>query len=104
MTDIAALTDEYETWLRARIPVDEDDLATKHAQLGSSPLRFLRGTYYYWLTRMPALVPALVAAPAVPLVGDLHAENFGTWQDKHGVARWGVNDLDELGRVPTRST
>ena len=36
----------------------------------------------------------------MPLIGDLHAENFGTWRDHHGVARWGVNDLDELGRGP----
>jgi hypothetical protein len=100
MTDIVAVTDEYEAWLRTRITVDEADLTAKHSELASTPLRFLRGTYYYWLTRMPVLAPTLTAAPAVPLVGDLHAENFGTWLDSHGVSRWGVNDLDELGRGP----
>jgi hypothetical protein len=36
----------------------------------------------------------------VVAVGDLHAENFGTWRDRTGARRWGVNDLDELAWAP----
>jgi hypothetical protein len=33
-------------------------------------------------------------------VGDLHVENFGTWRDKEGRLVWGVNDFDEVARMP----
>jgi Uncharacterized protein conserved in bacteria (DUF2252) len=98
--DVVAFTDEYETWLGAQIPVLPDDLRAKHEELAGPVLRFLRGTYYLWLRRVADLVPQLLDRPAVPLVGDLHIENFGTWRDRHGVRRWGVNDLDELARGP----
>lgn len=100
MTDIVALTEDYERWLRKAIDVIDADLTLKHTELAANPMRFLRGTYYYWLRRMAGLLPDLTTAPAVALVGDLHAENFGTWTDQQGVARWGVNDLDELAHGP----
>jgi hypothetical protein len=94
--DVVGLTADYEAWLSAAIPMVREDLAVKHDQLASSPMRFLRGTYYLWLVRVAALLPDLVSRPRVVSVGDLHAENFGTWRDRHGARRWGVNDLDEL--------
>lgn len=100
MSTIFTATTKYEAWLHQAMPIVEADLKAKHEELSSSVLRFLRGTYYFWLLRMPALAPALSSAPTVPLVGDLHAENFGTWRDHHGTARWGINDFDELGRGP----
>jgi len=96
--DVVAFTAAYEAWLGAHIPLVPDDLRAKHEELAGPVVRFLRGTYYLWLRRVADLVPELLAAPAVPLVGDLHIENFGTWRDRHGVRRWGVNDLDELTR------
>jgi uncharacterized protein (DUF2252 family) len=33
-------------------------------------------------------------------VGDLHVENFGTWHDTEGRLVWGVNDFDEVARMP----
>jgi hypothetical protein len=98
--DVVGLTVAYETWLSEQIPVVRTDLAVKHEQLASSPLRFLRGTYYLWLCRMPSLLPDLADRPRVVAVGDLHAENFGTWRDHTGARRWGVNDLDELAWAP----
>jgi uncharacterized protein (DUF2252 family) len=85
--DVVGLTVAYETWLSAQIPVVGLDLAVKHEQLASSPLRFLRGTYYLWLCRMPSLLPELADRPRVVAVGDLHAENFGTWRDRTGARR-----------------
>ena len=98
--DVVGLTVAYETWLSEQIPVVRADLAAKHEQLASSPLRFLRGTYYLWLCRLPSLLPDLADRPRVVAVGDLHAENFGTWRDRTGARRWGVNDLDELAWAP----
>lgn len=94
--DVVGFTAGYEDWLAGRIPLVPADLAAKHAEMTGSVLRFLRGTYYLWLRRVADLVPRLLDRPAVPLVGDLHVENFGTWRDRDGVRRWGVNDLDEL--------
>jgi len=95
--DVVAFTRDYETWLGTRIPLVGRDVQAKHAAMSGSVFRFLRGTYYLWLRRVADLVPGLVDRPAVPLVGDLHVENFGTWTDHDGVRRWGVNDFDELG-------
>ena len=33
-------------------------------------------------------------------MGDLHVENFGTWRDVEGRLVWGVNDFDEVYRLP----
>lgn len=96
MSDIQAVTADYESWLAARTPVIAADLQLKHTEMAQSPMRFLRGTYYYWLDRMAGLLPDLLQRRVVPLVGDLHVENFGTWLDRRGVRRWGVNDFDEL--------
>jgi uncharacterized protein (DUF2252 family) len=96
--DVVGFTAGYEAWLGGQMPMVQSDLRAKHAEMAGSVLRFLRGTYYLWLRRMADLLPDLLDRPAVPLVGDLHIENFGTWRDRDGVRRWGVNDLDELGR------
>lgn len=96
--DVVGFTVGYETWLGERISLVPADLAAKHAEMTDSVLRFLRGTYYLWLRRVADLLPWLLDRPTVPLVGDLHVENFGTWRDRDGARRWGVNDLDELAR------
>jgi Uncharacterized protein conserved in bacteria (DUF2252) len=98
--NVEELTGDYEAWLAQQIPVVPEDIEVKHEQLASSPLRFLRGTYYLWLDRMVTLLPKLMNRSRVVAVGDLHAENFGVWRDRHGVHRWGVNDLDELAWAP----
>ena len=94
--DPRAVTAAYERWLGRRIPVVPEDLELKHRMLAADRVRFLRGTYYLWLERVAELVPELMVGPEVPAVGDLHVQNFGTWLDRRGVRRWGVNDLDEV--------
>ena len=84
-------------WAR-QITVVRADLLRKHAELRHDEYRFLRGTYYLWLWRAGLEVPEVFGHASVPLVGDLHVENYGTWRDHELVRRWGVNDLDELAR------
>jgi hypothetical protein len=96
MIDVNSLTAAYEHWLRGQIPVVADDLERKHAVLREHEFSFLRGTYYLWLVRYAEKLPHLIDAPRVRLVGDVHVENYGTWNDHEAVRRWGVNDLDEL--------
>lgn len=94
------LTADYDRWLAGQITVVEADVARKHAEMRTDRRRFLRGSYYLWLTRVVERVPDVLDTARVPLVGDLHVENFGTWRDVRQVRRWGVNDLDELGTGP----
>jgi uncharacterized protein (DUF2252 family) len=98
MSSAAEITDEYEAWLRTQIPVVTADLDSKHVQMRADEFTFFRATYYLWLTRVVDQVPDALAGASVPIVGDLHAENFGTWRDDAGDLRWGVNDMDELSR------
>jgi hypothetical protein len=50
--------------------------------------------------RVAEELPEIHSRPSVPIVGDLHVQNFGTWRDREQVRRWGVNDLDELAHGP----
>lgn len=100
MSTVRELTSDYEHWLGGHIPLDHSELADKHRELTTDRFRFLRGTYYLWLARVLEETPEVLDSARVPLVGDLHVENFGTWRDHRGVRRWGVNDLDELAVGP----
>jgi uncharacterized protein (DUF2252 family) len=44
---------------------------------------FFRATYYRWLQQAPYLAREL-DGPVIAAVGDLHLENFGTWQTSVG--------------------
>ncbi|MDB5413538.1 MAG: hypothetical protein JWR10_1873 [Rubritepida sp.] len=89
-----------EAWMRGLLHVVEPDLAAKHAAMAKSPFAFLRATCFRFAETLPALVPELLRATAVPSVGDAHLENFGTWRDNEGRLIWGVNDLDEAALLP----
>ncbi len=100
---IGEATESYEAWLRRRISVVEEGLDQKHTVMAESPFTFLRATYYRWVSVWPELSAALVDAPRVLAVGDLHTENFGTWRDTDGRLAWGVNDFDEAHPLPYTS-
>jgi hypothetical protein len=97
---IVAATINYERWLHKRIDVVEPDLKLKHEQMSSSLFAFLRATFYRWVPLWLEVCPDLTKAPRVLGVGDLHVENFGTWRDAEGRLVWGVNDFDEVARMP----
>ncbi|HEV3242234.1 MAG TPA: DUF2252 family protein [Methyloceanibacter sp.] len=61
---------------------------------------FLRRTFYRWASLWQETCPHLDKSPRVMAVGDLHVENFGTWRDTEGRLVWGVNDFDEVARMP----
>lgn len=96
MADARALCADYECWLGEHIPVDDRELKRKHEEMAADELRFLRGTYFLWLVRVAEHIPEALRFTGVPLIGDLHVENYGTWRDIDQVRRWGINDLDEL--------
>jgi Uncharacterized protein conserved in bacteria (DUF2252) len=100
-------TSAYIAWLKPRVQPAPffDDQLFKKAKKMDSPFAFLRGTFYRWAALWPQKCPLLAARAqdAVLGVGDLHAENFGVWPDKDGKAVWGVNDFDEVCRLPFTS-
>jgi hypothetical protein len=98
--DIIESSLKYERWMAAHIKIVKPDLAKKHAAMADNPFVFLRGTFYRWCQLWPVTCHRLTDAPAVPCVGDLHIENFGTWRDNEGRLVWGVNDVDEACRMP----
>jgi Ser/Thr protein kinase RdoA (MazF antagonist) len=100
VTPIVTATIDYEDWLRRQVDVLEADLHLKHRQMASSLFIFLRATFYRWGPLWRETCPDLVETPRVLAVGDLHVENFGTWRDKEGRLVWGVNDFDEVARMP----
>jgi Uncharacterized protein conserved in bacteria (DUF2252) len=100
LAPIVAATIDYERWLHKRIDVVEPDLQLKHKDMAGSLFAFLRATFYRWASLWPEVCPDLAKAPRVLAVGDLHVENFGTWRDTEGRLVWGVNDFDEVARMP----
>jgi hypothetical protein len=98
--NIVEATRAYELWLAKHIPLIDVDLDFKHEQMRLSSFAFLRATFYRWSQQFAKVCPELADAPKVLAVGDLHAENFGTWRDSEGRLVWGVNDFDEAAWFP----
>lgn len=98
--NIVKSTRQYEAWLGSHTQLVKADLALKHQRMAEAPFLFLRATFYRWMQVWPQVCPDLAKAPRVLGVGDLHAENFGTWRDIEGRLVWGVNDFDEAADLP----
>lgn len=92
--------DAYEAWLADHCDVVKEDVDYKHRQMKESAFVFLRATYFRWAKKIGRWCPELMDAPQVLSVGDLHAENFGTWRDADGRLVWGINDFDEAAVMP----
>ncbi|MDE3166747.1 MAG: DUF2252 family protein [Acidobacteriota bacterium] len=93
-------TAKYEEWLGRHLHILVDDLSFKHEQMRTAPFPFLRATYYRWAQVWPEVCASAAKAPEALAVGDLHVENFGTWRDGEGRLIWGINDFDEVWRLP----
>ena len=98
--NIVKATKRYEQWLGNKIRLIDEDLARKHNAMAQDSFSFLRATFYRWMQLWPKLCHDCVAGPHVLAVGDLHVENFGTWRDIEGRLVWGINDFDEVWRLP----
>jgi Uncharacterized protein conserved in bacteria (DUF2252) len=97
---IITTTVDYERWLESHVAVVATDLQLKHKEMATSLFAFLRATFYRWALLWPKVCADLAETPRILGVGDLHVENFGTWRDAEGRLVWGVNDFDEVARMP----
>ena len=68
--------------------VKQTELDCKRCQMKESAFIFVRATYFRWARKIGKWCPELMDAPQVLSVGDLHAENFGTWRDEDGRLVW----------------
>ncbi|HJW42373.1 MAG TPA: DUF2252 family protein, partial [Rhizomicrobium sp.] len=86
--NIVEATRRYEAWLGDAVPLQKQGIKLKHATMKESAFGFLRATYYRWAQQFPLVCPAEAKAPSMPIVGDLHLENFGTWRDGEARLAW----------------
>lgn len=100
--NIVKSVERYDTWLRKQLRDEfvKKDLKKKHKKMAADPFQFLRATYWRWAETILDISPGVGDGPNVLAVGDIHAENFGTWRDAEGRLVWGVNDFDEAARMP----
>lgn len=100
--NIVESTSRYDAWLKKQLKQDfiKKDLKKKHKKMAADAFQFLRATYWRWAETILDVCPDLERGPEVLAVGDIHAENFGTWRDAEGRLIWGVNDFDEAARMP----
>ncbi len=93
-------TTTYEAWLSQQLEIVPADLALKHQTMREAVFPFFRATFYRWAQLFPEVCSECADAPELLAVGDLHVENFGTWRDIEGRLVWGINDFDEVSRMP----
>ncbi len=93
-------TTSYEKWVASSIPLDRHALSFKHKQMALGLFPFFRATFYRWVQVWREVAGEAAIAPQLLAVGDLHLENFGTWRDVEGRLIWGVNDFDEVYKMP----
>ena len=62
---------------------------------------FFRGSCHLFHNRLAALGGGIVTNPPLAWCsGDLHVENFGTFDGDNGLAYFDINDFDEAGLAP----
>lgn len=94
--------EQYLKWLGERLTLVPEELERREKKLReATPFEFLRATFFRWAQLWSKECSDLdEGVPRVLGVGDLHAENFGTWRDGEGRLVWGVNDFDECCYLP----
>lgn len=84
---------------RANQGRDAELLGRKYAAMRAEAFAFLRGTAHLFCEDWSADSP-LNAAPLVWACGDLHLENFGTYQGDNRLTYFDVNDFDAAALAP----
>ena len=79
---------------------EPERLAIKYRKMRKSPFAFFRGTAHLYWEDLAAEDDALGDSPLVWACGDLHLENFGSFQGDNGLSYFDVNDFDESALAP----
>ena len=89
--------DRIERFNAGREP---ERLAIKYQDMCKSPFAFFRGTAHLFWEDLAARMSALPDGPLVWACGDLHFENFGSFQGDNGLSYFDLNDFDESALAP----
>jgi uncharacterized protein (DUF2252 family) len=89
--------DRIERFNAGREP---ERLAIKYREMCKSPFAFFRGTAHLFWEDLAARRSALPDGPLVWACGDLHFENFGSFQGDNGLSYFDLNDFDESALGP----
>ncbi|HEY9840026.1 MAG TPA: DUF2252 family protein [Candidatus Obscuribacterales bacterium] len=94
--DPMPLIRQYHTPLQERNP---ELIQLKYQAMAESPFAFYRATAFLFYSDLKAET-ALAAAPQVPLQGDFHLENMGTYLTAQNTFAYDLNDFDEAVTGP----
>jgi len=92
--DVTARIEEFNA---GREP---ERLALKYRAMCKSPFSFFRGSAHLFWEDLAAHGKELPASPLVWACGDLHLENFGSFQGNNGLSYFDLNDFDEAALAP----
>jgi uncharacterized protein (DUF2252 family) len=79
---------------------EPERLALKYREMCKSPFSFFRGTAHLFWEDLGVRRSALPGSPLVWACGDLHLENFGSFQGNNGLSYFDLNDFDEAALAP----
>lgn len=74
---------------------EPERLGLKYEKMTESPFAFFRGTAHLFWEDLSASKSSLPDGPLVWACGDLHFDNFGSFQGDDGLSHFDVNDFDE---------
>ncbi|MGZ3332927.1 MAG: DUF2252 family protein [Gemmatimonadaceae bacterium] len=80
---------------------EPERLALKYREMYKSPFSFFRGSAHLFWEDLAARKSALPGTPTVWACGDLHLEDFGSFQSDNGLSYFDLNDFDEAALAPS---
>jgi uncharacterized protein (DUF2252 family) len=80
---------------------EPERLALKYREMCKSPFSFFRGSAHLFWEDLSAQKATLPGSPTVWACGDLHLENFGSFQGNNALSYFDLNDFDEAALAPS---
>jgi uncharacterized protein (DUF2252 family) len=80
---------------------EPERLALKYREMCKSSFSFFRGSAHLFWEDLGAQKGALPDSSTVWACGDLHLENFGSFQGNNGLSYFDLNDFDEAALAPS---
>ena len=90
--------DEFRTFNRPFARRNPELMRHKIARMSDNAFAFFRGTFHLFARDvLSGVIPPMPTAGAtqLPLVGDIHSENYGTYKADDGKVHYDINDFDE---------
>lgn len=79
---------------------EPERLGIKYRKMRGSSFAFFRGTAHLFWEDLASRREAMPKSPLVWACGDLHLENFGSFQGDNGLSYFDLNDFDEAALAP----